>query len=124
MSFLYLASPYSHKDPQVVNTRFLLAERVTAELLKTERFVYSPIVHCHEIARKFNLPTDAAFWMNYNKAMLAEASDLLILCLPGWQESVGVNMEIDFAKSFGMFVSYLTVEQEPFNIIESATEPK
>ena len=79
---LYLASPYSDPDPLIMKTRFLLAEQVTARLLQREIWVYSPIVHCHELALKYELPTDFTFWRAYNFAMLRHADELFVLKIP------------------------------------------
>jgi hypothetical protein len=106
MSFEYLASPYSDPDPEVMEKRFLAAEQVTAELLLKARIVYSPIVHCHALARKHRMPTDAKFWQNYNFAMLGCASQLLVITLPGWSESRGVTGEMKHAREKNIPISY------------------
>lgn len=104
---IYLASPYSSPDPLIMKTRFLLAEQVTAKLLSQEIWVYSPIVHCHELAQKFNLPTDFAYWQSYNFDMLRRADALYILSIPGWYESKGVKAEFDLAALMGLPIRYI-----------------
>lgn len=96
---IYLASPYSNKDPHIVRDRFLLVEQCTALLIQQGIFVWSPIVHCHEMAAKYKLPTDAAFWKSYNFDFIRRADAVYILRIPGWDESVGVKMEMDLANS-------------------------
>lgn len=98
MSFLYVASPYSHANPEIMHQRFLRAEHYCANALRNNHWVYSPIVHCHEMARRHGLPTDAKFWAAYNKAMMEAASGLEVLMLPGWTESKGVNEELGYAQ--------------------------
>lgn len=107
---IYLASPYSHTDPLIMKTRFLLAEQVTAELLKTRQWVYSPIVHCHEIAIKYNLSTDFSYWQYYNRDMIRRCDAFYILSIPGWKTSKGVRGEFDFALQCGMFPSLIDEE--------------
>src|SRR6516225_6948685 len=68
--FAYLASPYSHPLTEVVNKRYDAALHATAYLLKHHVWVYSPIVHCHELAFTFDLPLNFDFWTDYNFAML------------------------------------------------------
>lgn len=99
---IYLASPYTHPDPLIMKTRFLLAEQCTAHILQRRDHVYSPIVHCHEIAAKFSLPTDFDFWQVYNRDMIRRCDEFCILDIPGWKESKGVRGEFDFAKLCGM----------------------
>ena len=97
MPYSYVASPYSSRDPFVMEGRYYKAMLYCANALKLKQFVYSPIVHCHAMARIHNLPTNAAFWEDYNKAMLASADALIVLQLRDWQQSVGVAMEIAYA---------------------------
>lgn len=94
--FIYIASPYSHADPEVRERRYQQVMYYTAALLGTRRWCYSPIVHCHELANTHNIPTDAQYWMNYNFAMLSSAKELHVYCLDGWQDSVGVAAETAF----------------------------
>ena len=99
MSYIYLGSPYSDERTAVQRTRYLQAAEVTAKLLMKGIHVYSPIVHCHELAVRFTLPGDFAFWKKYNLAMLSKASGLAILELPGWETSRGLSEEIRYANS-------------------------
>lgn len=104
---IYLASPYSHPDPLIRKTRFLLAQQVTGILLKRKIWVYSPIVHCHEIVEKFSLPGDAAFWKEFNIDFLRRAEGMFILTIDGWEESKGIQQERDFAREAGIMLSYV-----------------
>lgn len=96
---IYLASPYSSPDRLVMKTRFLLAEQCTAHFLRAGDIVFSPIVHCHELANKYQLPTDFNFWKRYCIGMLTKADVFYILDIPGWKESVGVAGELEVARS-------------------------
>ena len=96
--FMYLASPYSHPDPFMREMRYLWTMHEMTLMLQSGLAVYSPIVHCHELAKIADLPREAAFWMKYNFTMLAAAEILGVLMLPGWKESVGVTAEISKAR--------------------------
>ena len=93
-TYIYLAPPYSHSDPFVREARYLWAMKELGDLLKQGFCVYSPIVHCHELAKIDSLPKEAAFWESYNFRMLAKTDVLWVLMLPGWKESLGVTAEI------------------------------
>lgn len=95
---IYVASPYTHQDISVMEARYHKAMDLTAFLLKKEWWCYSPIVHCHEMAVKFDLPRDFGFWKRYNWHMLLQASAFFVLDIDGWQESKGVAEEFEFAK--------------------------
>lgn len=107
---IYLASPYSHPDPLIMKTRFLLAEQVTAHLIQQGLFVYSPIVHCHAMSERYALPTTFDFWKAYNFDILRHARELVVLHIEGWKESKGVQGEIAFAQQFTLPIMYVNKE--------------
>lgn len=110
MSYTYIASPYSHSDHAIVKARHSVVLAYTAHLLHNRKMVFSPIVHCHEIAQLASIRGDFAFWKKYNNTMLSGASKLLVLQLPGWTESVGVSNEIAFAEGKGIKIKYCSSE--------------
>lgn len=95
MTYIYLGSPYSNPDPEIMRQRFKAVERLTASLLIAGRFVYSPIVHCHELTLNFLLPKEFDFWRDYDFAMLNSAHQLWVHCQPGWNDSKGLSGEIN-----------------------------
>lgn len=95
---IYLASPYTHADKGIMHQRFVEVERATAGLMAKRIHVYSPIVHCHELARNFSLPTDFDYWKSYNFDMIRRCDSFLILNIDGWVESKGVQGERKFAE--------------------------
>ena len=107
---IYLASPYSHPDPLVVKTRYLLVMQTCAALINAGRFVWSPIVHCHEMTQLHNMPSDAEFWKHYNFDFMRRADEIMVLKIPGWDQSKGVKMEIDFAQYNNIPLYYVNEE--------------
>jgi hypothetical protein len=101
---IYLASPYSHPNPAVVQQRFEKTRKVTADLMLRGVPVFSPIVHCHEIANLYEMPTDAAYWETYNTAFLRKSDMMYVLTLDGWKESLGVTQEIGLAKTLRLTI--------------------
>lgn len=112
---IYLASPYSG-TPDEMESRYLAAEKATAYWLLQGKIIYSPIVHCHELARKYSFPTDFNFWQHYNRGMLRHASELWVLKLSGWTESTGVTAEVNFAQQLDIEVMTLDPES---NVVRS-----
>ena len=101
MSYIYLASPYTHEDPEVREQRYLRVLKEAATLIQQGRVVYSPIVHNHPIAELFVLPKNFTFWELYDKVMITACKEVHVLCMEGWMESVGVQAEIKFAQDTG-----------------------
>ena len=107
---IYLASPYSHPDPLIMRTRYLLAEQVTAGLLAKSLWTYSPIVHCHELAARHSLPTDFAYWQEYNIDMLRRCDRFYALSIPGWRKSKGVAGESAVAHMLNLPMALINEE--------------
>ncbi len=93
---IYVASPYTHDDPVVVDARYIATKKYVARLFKEKVWVFSPIIHCHSLALEFNFPTDASYWKEYNLHMLVRADALHVLELNDWKKSEGVYNEIFF----------------------------
>ena len=68
MAFIYLASPYNDEDWKIRRDRYERVSNELAVLLKSGEIVFSPIVHCHPLARTHELPKDAAFWRKQKKS--------------------------------------------------------
>lgn len=88
---VYLASPYTHPDAVVREIRFKHALLAAGKLLEEGFTVFSPIVHFHPIAEAYKLPTDWAFWENLCRQYLSVSNRLIVLEIPGWEESTGVT---------------------------------
>jgi hypothetical protein len=78
--------------------------------MRQQKWTYSPIVHAHAAAKQYEMPTDFAFWRAYNEAMLASSHGLIVLTLPGWQDSKGVTAEIEFALARKLPIDYLAAQ--------------
>jgi hypothetical protein len=108
----YLATPYTHSDPEVVEGRFLTANKVAALLMNQGLHIYSPISHTHPIALAGDLPTTWDFWEQYDRVMLKVCSSLLIIAADGWDRSKGVKAEIEIAKEYGLPIRFVSPEGE------------
>lgn len=110
----YLACPYTHKDHYMMVARFLAVCRFGAKLMGEDgRFIFSPISHTHPIAEQGKLPRGWEFWECYDRTMIGCCDDLLVLCLPGWETSTGVQAEIKIAEEFGIPIDYAQYELIP-----------
>ena len=100
---IYLASPYSHDDPAVMEQRFHDVCKVTAQLIKAGLNVFSPIAHSHPLV-EYGAPTDWKSWERVDLDILGRCDGIAVLELEGFSASVGVHAEVKFAKSIGMKV--------------------
>jgi hypothetical protein len=100
---IYLASPYTHKDPDIVAARVLETQRVAVHLwVEHRKVVFSPIMHWHHAAIDQDLPTDAKSWQDYNEEIMMRCDAVYLLCLDGWESSVGMKAELEFATTLNL----------------------
>lgn len=107
MSYIYLASPYSHKDLWMMEERYEATMKFAAEQMSMGVILFSPILHCHEMAKKYGLPRNHVYWRKYNTEMQKYASELWVLQLSGWKDSLGVAEEIVYADRLNQPIIYI-----------------
>ena len=71
---IYLASPYTHSDASVRESRFDAACQATAELVRSGQVVFSPIAHGHPLVR-FGLPIEWEYWARFDREYLRRCDE-------------------------------------------------
>ena len=105
---VYLAAPYTHPCKMTQQMRFHAINMVAAYLMnELGLFIFSPISHSHPIAEDGEIPTTWEFWKPYDEEILRCCGRMIVLTLPGWKESKGVQAEIEIATKLGIDISYL-----------------
>lgn len=105
---IYLAAPYSHKDPLVRERRVTKVNKKAAELMMDGHLVFSPLSHSHPISFFCAVdPCDNDFWLRQDLWILAICDEMHILCLGGWYESKGIQTEVRFAIKHGIPIVYI-----------------
>ncbi len=107
ISYIYLASPYSHDDPSVRQGRYDLAMVAVAALMRKQGVVFSPIVHDHNLALRCMLPTNFPFWQKHSQVFIYQSAEVHILCIDGVAKSEGVATERTYAESEGIPIRYI-----------------
>lgn len=108
MKLIYLAAPYTSSSQQTQIDRVERASRVAASLMEDGLVVYSPITHGHHIQPHFTQPHSHDWWMEQCLPILRRCDALLVLTIPGWQQSKGVGEEILAARGSRLPVYYIT----------------
>jgi len=78
--------------------------------MRDRRPVFSPIAHSVPIAR-FGLPTTWDYWEAVDRRHLEVCDEVVVLTLPGWQESQGVQAELRIAAALGKPIRYLDPDE-------------
>ena len=121
-SRVYLARPYTHDGPEVRTGRYIESSKAVVWMINALRInVFSPVVHCHALV-DYSLPFDWGFWAEYDKAFISVCEELWVLCIPGWDHSVGVTAEIAIANELGLKVRYLIPNGNEYSIFDYPPE--
>lgn len=104
---MYLAIPYSSPYVFMRESRKILADRMAAHYMEQGYIVFSPISHTADISKYTKLLYSWDFWKKQDFPMIEWCDVLCVLCIPGWEESAGVQDEIDYARSLGKKVVFV-----------------
>lgn len=104
---IYIGSPYSHPDPEVVEGNYKKVSRLAAKLCSEGNVAFSPITYGHTLLGFHEMPGDWEFWKSFCLSFLEKSDELLVYKMDGWENSRGLAAEIEFAESRGIKVTYL-----------------
>lgn len=91
--YVYLGSPYSKYEAGHDAAARVVAD-AAASLMRRGLVIYSPIAHGHAVAAH-GLPLDWDFWKAQCQPLIDGAAGLIVLTMAGWQESIGLQYEIE-----------------------------
>jgi Domain of unknown function (DUF1937) len=113
---IYLASPFTSKQSNPMDARHeervraIEAARYAAKLWAyLEIPVYSPIAHGFALEPFMTIEhkQDHDRWMIHCYQMLERCKEMYVLCIDGWRESKGVQLEIARALELGLTIMFL-----------------
>lgn len=108
MGFIYLASPYSHENETVRRERFEAVSKYAANMIEQGVIVYSPISHTHPMFIYGNVGTMGFdYWQKVDKLFIDLCDKMCVLKLTGWEESKGIQAEMEYALRIGKKVEFL-----------------
>jgi hypothetical protein len=126
----YLAAPYSHDNPLVVQERMDIFARCETALMIQNIATVSPLAKHYTVVQR-GAGTDWQFWENYSRILLKRCDHLIILTMPGWYKSKGVRGELDFARDNRIPYSFVKptelmadIPVEAILFIDSMRSPK
>ena len=94
-SLLYLACPYSN-HPAGVEVAFDRVTKEAARLCKAGIPVFSPLTQGHTLFTTGGLVWDAKEWLSFDLLFAECCFGLIVLMEPSWQESRGVQIEMEW----------------------------
>lgn len=99
---IYLASPFTHPDSEMMHYRYTAAYRYCAQQMQLGNTIFSPIVYGYVFWVTGHAEANHHWWRDFNEHMLITAQEMHVLCLLHWEDSQGIAHEIDFAQRHGI----------------------
>ena len=119
---IFLSTPYSHTDKNVKRRRYEQAAQALALLMSKEIHCVSIIVMgCAALEHSdVPMPDNYQYWGEYCEKIVRVCSEVWVIDMDGWQESIGVQGEIAEAKRQGKKVHLIEfpVKYEPIKFID------
>ena len=108
---IYLASPYSHQSAAVREARYLAARSYSIHAIQQGYAMFSPIVYGRDMETQIG--TDYLSWKEFNDAMVRASASVWVLRLYGWENSKGVEYEVNFARELKLPIAYVDPRELP-----------
>ena len=98
----------------LLEKRVAYTQKLVYELLMDGKFPYSPILHCHELSKKYDLPGEYKFWKDNDRNAIEHCSEVYVLMMVddygSWEKSTGITDEIYYAERLGKKITYLNCD--------------
>ncbi len=108
-TLIYLASPLAHSSAEVREARLEAVRHVCGKMINEGRIVLSPLVYAGELAQRgYHAPQG---WYAWDLQFLARSDELVVLQLPGWEDSKGVLVEIAAAQALHLPIRLMPFEE-------------
>lgn len=122
--FIYIGQPYTGTFMQQ-SSRYIMGRSYLLTVSECGLPAYAPIVQNHSLNNR--LPGTWEFWSKLDLPILRKATELHVLQLEGWRESVGLTDEINDARSCKTPIRYIAVakwgiEESRYQFIEVGNE--
>lgn len=97
----YIAGPYSHPDPSVIEARMEVFADFISLLMSMEIHAISPLMNHPYLGRR-RTPGTYDYWEPYSRNLLKRCDAVIVIDMPGTWESKGVKDEIKMALEYNI----------------------
>ena len=101
---IYIAAPYWSDDEDIRADRQQKAIEYSVRLTQAGILNYSPLLYSEKFKGE-NIPE--SYWITHCLKMLKACDSVVVLCLPGWEDSKGVERECLEAKKLKLGIKYV-----------------
>lgn len=108
---IFVAAPYGNPDLMIVETRVFYIMEYCSKLLAEGKSCISAVVFGHPIIKlNNNVRVDWQDWKELCTTLIISSTQLHVLMLDGWENSIGVKEEIKLAEQLKIKVLYIKQE--------------
>jgi hypothetical protein len=112
---IYLATPFTHKDSNIMNERLSLVTKVNYILIEKGITCISPVFYGCALSEKVkNRDLSWTTWERFCKDLIDKCKMMIVLNVFEWEKSTGVTEEIKYCKDNNIPVLLLS-EEEIYN---------
>jgi len=101
---VYVGAPYWDSDENVRNYRRRKAIEYSELLFRKGIPFYSPLMYSERFAKN---NAKEGYWLAHGLAMVNVCTEMRVICLPGWEESKGLQGEIKRAEGLDIPIKYI-----------------
>lgn len=115
MNNIYIAIPYSDKDPNVRLWRYTQLVSYATDLAARGIKIIAPVLWCHpvhETAKATGIEIPYQYWIDVCDRDIRQASELHVIRMSGWDTSTGVKAEIEWATNNNIPIKYISATWE------------
>ena len=107
---LYVAHPYYHDNPMVMTDRYEAVCEACYLMLASGYKPVSTVMMWHPLKSQFNLDQYESVIMETCFCLLVTCDVLVVLTLPGWKDSKGIEGEVEWARHLKIPVRYTSAK--------------
>jgi hypothetical protein len=104
---VYLSAPYSSIQDKCTLMNAIMKASGEYMVQHPGEFVVTPLANHFSLEHVPDLGTDWEFWKDYSTALMEKCGKVIVLTIPGWGRSTGVDAEINLATDLGIPVDFL-----------------
>lgn len=101
----FISSPYSNAPDKILRAKNI--SEYSANLFKQNIHIICPMTLGLNLAQHAELPYDSTWWIAWTLDLLSKCDEMDVLCFKGWEDSIGVRAEINFAMSNKIKINYI-----------------
>jgi hypothetical protein len=107
----YVASPYSHPNPEIRKERYELAVKSAKTLTRLGYSAFVPIAYdgLWDLDPNYTVDHSWSFWEKIDLPILDRCAALILLELPDWDASRGVAGELEHCEKVGIPVMCISL---------------